>query len=270
MALPPFADGPAGATPITAAVLNDFRTDIAAALTVPDAALAARLNDTGSQARAAVVSFVVPATAKGAANGVPTLDGTTKIPAAQLPDQSASYAPLTLAGAYAARPAFGTVKAGTVFYATDTLETYRAAGTPGAAATAWVVVGPGGNDLAYAESLTSVDIVSQTAADIPGLTITFTPGERPVWIEFGALVNIKGTPGEVVFRIMDGATVVKEIHAESAKTSYYTEAGGKVRKSYPAGVAKTLKVVGLQTIEPVVTTVAGASTWPQWLKATTA
>lgn len=183
--------------------------------------------------------------------------------------QSEITAGLGKTGTYSARPAATTVLTGTLYFATDTLETYRATGTAGSLATSWTVVGPGGNELAYAESLTTYSVTSTTAADVPGLTITFIPGERPVKLEFGALMNIKGTPGECVVRIMDGTTVVKEMHFVSPSASMYVEAYGSIRKTYTAGTSKTLKIQAVQSGAPVTTDIVGSATWPLWMRAST-
>src|SRR5262245_4125878 len=52
-------------------------------------------------------------------------------------DVEAALGGFTVAGAYLARPAAGTVKPGTVFFATDTLGSWRSDGA------AWTLVGQG-------------------------------------------------------------------------------------------------------------------------------
>lgn len=69
----------------------------------------------------------------GAASGLATLDGTTKVPLAQLP---VGIVP-NLIGTYLARPAANSVGAGTVYYANETLGAWRSDGTN------WVLVAQG-------------------------------------------------------------------------------------------------------------------------------
>jgi hypothetical protein len=214
----------------------------------------------------------IPATAKGAASGVATLDAGTLVPVAQIPNLAATYGPTSLTGAYASRPAFGTVKTGTLYYATDTLEAYRATGTAGSAATAWAVVGSGGTELAYTEALTTFSLVTpsnSTGTDVPSLAITFTPGERPVKLEFGALLNIKATPGEAVLRIVQGTTTIKEGHYVSPNTGMYTEAYMSIRKSLTPGTPVTYKIQALGGTTSVSYDIMGAATWPMWIRAST-
>ncbi|MFF9624293.1 glycerophosphodiester phosphodiesterase [Streptomyces griseosporeus] len=54
--------------------------------------------ETDRIARAQVDTYAIPAAAKGAANGVPTLDSGSKVPTSQLPDLSASYVPYPAGG----------------------------------------------------------------------------------------------------------------------------------------------------------------------------
>lgn len=174
---------------------------------------------------------------------------------------------LSTTGTYSARPAATSLQTGALYFATDTLETYRATGTAGSAATSWAVVGPGGSELAYAESLTTFAVTSTTPVDVTGLTITFTPGERPVKLEFGALLNIKATPGEAIIRIMDGTTSLREIHSVSPNTAYYVDCYGSLRKSFTAGTSKTLKIMALKATANF--DIAGGAEWPMWIRAST-
>jgi hypothetical protein len=60
------------------------------------------------------------AAAKGTANGYASLDAAGKVPIAQLP---------TYAGTYASRPAGNAVPVGAIYYATDSMGTFRSDGT---------------------------------------------------------------------------------------------------------------------------------------------
>lgn len=172
-------------------------------------------------------------------------------------------------GTYASRPSAGSVMTGSLYYATDTLETYRATGS-GGLATSWTVVPTGSAELAYAQSTTTFSITSGTPVDVTGLTITFTPGERPIKLEFGGLIRINTTPGEGIVRIMDGSTTVKEAHFTSPNSSYFTEAYTSIRKSgLTAGTSKTYKIQALESSSLNAFDIVGNAQWPMWIRAST-
>lgn len=91
----------------------------------------------------------------------------------------AQFATVNLAGTYAARPAANTVPAKTMYFCTDIPETYLSNGT------SWAVVGSGGSELASA-TLAANDIKSTTSTayvDVPGMSVSFVVGERPIKLE---------------------------------------------------------------------------------------
>jgi len=85
-------------------------------------------------------------------------------------------------GLYSARPS-ASGNSGLIYYATDVRETYRSNGT------AWSVIGGAGNELGYAERSSTFTTTSLTLVDVPGMSITFTAGERPVSINYGATLR---------------------------------------------------------------------------------
>lgn len=166
---------------------DELTTELAAAL--------APYTDTA--ALTTLLTGKLDADLKGAVNGVAELDATGKVPAGQLP----TPAPGSLTGLYSARPAPGTVPAGTVYYAINVQETYRSTGA------AWAVVGTGGNELGYAEisggSMTST--TSTTGVDIAGLTVSFTAGERPVAVVVvGQTANFDAAKATTIQILVDG------------------------------------------------------------------
>lgn len=110
--------------------------------------------------------------------------------------------PPSLRGTYAARPAANTVPDATIYYPTDVAEAYRSNGT------VWAVVQSGGNELGYAQStaIFSTLAVVGAPADVPGLTVTFVAGERPVEIRLNCHVTNQGSR-YVVPSIVLGGTV---------------------------------------------------------------
>lgn len=83
-------------------------------------------------------------------------------------------------GPLAQRPNAGQVGDKALYYATDdnggTLSQVQAG--------AWVRLAPKGTELQYAQNTTDVPGIS-TAADVTGLSITFTVGDRPVYVDAG-------------------------------------------------------------------------------------
>lgn len=151
-----------------------------------------------------------------------------------------------LAGLYSARPAFATVKAGTIYYATDAQEVYRATGVAGSNATGWAVYGPGGAETGYAEVISGGPFNNPniTYSAVPGCTITITHGERPVLLTAQALVTGSLTPSEVILGIFDGATQIAESHADPATNLMYAQVAFSKRVS--AVTAGTVKTYTLQ------------------------
>jgi hypothetical protein len=116
----------------------------------------------------------VLASTKAAANGVASLGSDGKVPTAQLPPPQLGN---SLTGTYAARPAASAASAGTIYYATDTMESYRSNGS------AWAVISAG-SELGSAELRTYTALNSNGAwMDLPGMAVTFTAGERPIKAE---------------------------------------------------------------------------------------
>lgn len=128
-------------------------------------------------------------------------DGDVRNPASAAAGLLATqYAPISLGGAYGSRPAAAAANKGALYYATDVPETYRSDGTT------WSVVGSGGNELGYAQSLVDTSTTSTTGVDVPGLSVTCTVGERPVKVIFqGGLRN--DTLGDYAraYIVVDGA-----------------------------------------------------------------
>ena len=115
------------------------------------------------------------ASAKAAANGVASLGADGKVPSGQLP---AAQLGTSLTGTYTARPAASSTAAGTLYYATDTMESYRCNGT------AWAVISAG-QELGSAELRSTFQSTGGGGVwvDLPGMAVTFIAGERPLRAE---------------------------------------------------------------------------------------
>lgn len=118
---------------------------------------------------------------RGAPNGLAYLNADQKIPAELLPNIIGGG---TLSGRYIERPAPATVTPGTVFYSTDTTETFRANGTD------WVVVGSGGT-LGTAVLMTEWGTTStDVLVPVPGLSVGCTVPVRGVKITASGQWNL--------------------------------------------------------------------------------
>ncbi|WP_156027404.1 hypothetical protein [Mycetocola saprophilus] len=104
--------------------------------------------------------------------------------------------PPSLSGKYSARPAANTVPAATMYYATDVPEAYRSDGS------VWSVVGAGGNELGYAQITSMFSTTSTTPVDVPGLTVTFVVGERPIMLRLDTDMASQGPNGIAVAHIL--------------------------------------------------------------------
>ena len=127
--------------------------------------------------------------------------GAGRLSAASL---EAAFDPRNLTGTYAARPAATSVKAGTLYFATDVPEVYRSN------ATIWSVVSSGGNELGRAITTANFGPVSTLYNDIPGLTLSFMVGERPIEVTFDGTIEPGSATNLAQVRIfMDGTTELR-------------------------------------------------------------
>lgn len=186
------------------------------------------------------------------------ISATGSATATQLNATYVPYPSLSPTGLYAARPAASTVKTGTYYHATDTQETYRAAGTAGANATTWDSVNGAGAELGYAERATAWDNTSATAGawtDVPGLTITVTVGERPIVLDMTAY-TLSDVVGDVNVSIFEGSTeIVRRLHHAASANDYSTSLAK--RRLSPSQGAHTYKLSVYKNSGQVVTLVGG-------------
>lgn len=183
-----------------------------------------------------------------------------------------------LSGLYSARPAFSAVKAGTVYYATDVQEIYRASGVAGAAGTAWVPFGPGGAEVGYAQTSTATTTPSDgTIVDIAGLSITVVHGERPLMLEFQGIINASGagTVGSAAAGLVDvtaGNVRLAEGHVFTMQSNVYSTLKMATRISgVTPGTTKTYKATINRTAAATGTvTVLASATYPPYIRAVTA
>lgn len=167
-------------------------------------------------------------------------------------------------GPYASRPA---ASAGVgEYFANDVLERYYSNGT------SWVVSGPGGAEVAYAESQATSSLTaagSDTWTDIPGVTVTVTLGERPLKVEVQCVVQMVGSATGCVMGIWDDTTELLELHGGKMATGEYRTLYGSIRvASGTPGATRTFRLRGLRRTDAALV-VAGAATFPISIRALT-
>lgn len=124
-------------------------------------------------------------------------------------------------GLYVTRPAAAT-HPGAVYVALDVQEMYLSTGS------AWVVIGSGGNELGRARLITGnpwpqvapSDPASPAPVAVPGMSVTFVAGERPVIARVTADTTNTGAGGVTgLYLALDGAVVARpeRVHAVAGK-----------------------------------------------------
>lgn len=169
------------------------------------------------------------------------------------------HAPQNLYGTYATRPAANSVAPGTLYYASDVLESYRSDGA------LWKVVGAG-SEIGYAQTTGNTDTDGTTnAIDVPGLSITFIAGERPIKVIFqGALRN------DTLQQYARGVIQIDGVDAayaggRTAVAGEYMESHAEVRRAFTPGSQHTAKI---QVIAPLggKTSLSGFATDPAFIQ----
>lgn len=132
------------------------------------------------------IAAKIPSAQRAAANGVATLDSTTRIPNNQLRETSSR-------GTYLNRPAANTVPNGYTYHAYDVMESYISDGL------GWFITSHGGifSTVKLGQSFSTTNngpIVG--GADVPGMSITFTAGGQP--IEFDLSVTLANSAGNAM------------------------------------------------------------------------
>lgn len=151
---------------------------------------------------------------KGVANGLAGLDANGKVPTSHLP---ASQVGTSLMGTYSQRPPASSTAAGTIYYSTDNMESYRCNGS------AWTVIAAG-SELGSAELRTTFKSGVNNGGswvDVPGMAVTFVAGERPFRTEMTVDMCVSVAKTNAQARVViNGVVVMTEIsamHAEAYK-----------------------------------------------------
>lgn len=182
-------------------------------------------------------------------------------------------APTPKRGTYASRPAASTVKTGTVYYATDTLEQYLALGTDGANATSWWVVPSGGAELNRATRTTTFNVTAGTAwISVPSTSFSIVMPERPVLLTGRAVVkfeDVTADPTIGIFDVTGTATELDQAHpGQSANVEDFGHAYAQAELTGTPGTARTFELRALQRAG-VAWSLPAAPTFPITLRAQT-
>lgn len=141
--------------------------------------------------------------------------------------------PILITGTYSARPAAISVPSGTTYYADDVRETYMSDGS------LWSVIGGAGNELGYAEITSTFSTTSATLVDIPGLSVTFTAGHRPLVVTFGGnMRTLSGGAGTVAL-VVDG---VQQSQVVTSQSLYFATNRTVRLPAFTPGTTHTLKL----------------------------
>lgn len=174
------------------------------------------------------------ASQRAAANGVAPLGSDSKVPSANLP-----ALPLSVTGTYSARPVATSLPAGTIYYATDLMEQYRTDGT------SWTVVASGGNERGSA-SITAMYSTSNGIAgppDVPGMTVTFVAGERPVRFQVDCDLANSIDAHTTSLQVMLDGTVIGTLEASNIGIDrWFTVSKGFRYSGLTPGTSHTVKL----------------------------
>jgi hypothetical protein len=126
-------------------------------------------------------------------------------------------------------------------------------------------------ELAYAESTATVNLQANTAADVPGVAISFVMPSRPVMLTAAAIlqfVNAGQDSAMGIYETTSGSPVlVLEIHGgmqESGNDFGHVMQSRRITGT--AGVTRTFKVTGLARV--AAWSIIASATFPTWLQAT--
>lgn len=140
-------------------------------------------------------------------------------------------------GEYANLPSPSSVAPGVQYAATDVPELYVNTGT------AWLVAGSGGNELGNAEVVPLFSNGSTTPADVPGMSVTFIVGRRPIEIAVTARLAISVTTSVAYLRILlDGAEVGVLNYVSGYADIWETHYWSRVIRGLTPGTTHTVKV----------------------------
>lgn len=167
-----------------------------------------------------------------------------------------------LRGVYASRPSATAVPSGTVYSASDVPEQYRSNGST------WDVVGSGGNELGYAQIAAATAAIGTTTTDVPGLSVTFVAGERPVEVKTEGMFLANTTATYAYLTLVLTSSVVGQLLRRANVAGEYLSLTRSARISgLTAGTSYTVKVqvnVDAGTITP-----QGSATNPSYISVKT-
>lgn len=176
---------------------------------------------------------------------------------------SAASAAVSISGTFANRPAATAVPSGTLYYPTNVPEQYRSNGTN------WITIGSGGNELGYAERLATFTTTTlwPALADVTGLSVTITAGDRPYYVEAGGSgIGASVVGSRAIFGIAEGSTILTYVnHLQGVNGAVVPNGVAHKRISATPGSVHTYKVVAAVTSASTMTA-EGSTPQPMWLR----
>lgn len=157
-------------------------------------------------------------------------------------------------GTYAARPTAASVPSGTIYSATDTLESYRSNGS------SWALTNQGGAEIAHAQRTSPYSTTSDSFSDIPGLAFDYVAGEGGAYITYGATAmtgTAQGTPAVttgVIAVFVDGVQLSQILISDP---NYRTQSTGFRISGKTPGATVQVRVKARQANAPAAFNIFG-------------
>ena len=171
---------------------------------------------------------------------------------------------MTLTGYLADRPAADTVPAGTQFEGIDVPERYESDGS------AWRLRVGAGEELGYAESFPMISNPDTTPILVPGLTVTFVVGERPVVAKLAMRLasEFAGSRADASLRL-DGVEVARIEQTAAAADKWQSETLTRRLPRLIPGTTHTVDVAIYRGFGPGTARTSGDPTNPNTLQVVT-
>ena len=163
------------------------------------------------------------------------------------------------------RPAAGAVPAGKQFEAVDVPERYESDGDT------WRLVVGAGEEVGYAETFPMISNPDTTPMLVPGLSVTFVAGERPVVavLSMRLASEIAGARADASLRL-DGVEVARIEQTAAASDKWQSETLSRRLPRLAPGTTHTVDVAIYRGFGPGTARTSGDPTNPNTLQVVTA
>lgn len=172
--------------------------------------------------------------------------------------------PVILTGDFSDRPAATAVPAWTQYAPVDVPELYLSDGT------AWRVLAGAGDELGYAEAFPMVSNPDTTPMVVPGLSVTFLAGERPVTAHLSMRLAsaTAGSRADASLRL-DGVEIARIEQTASVADRWQSETLIRRLPRLVPGTTHTVDVAIYRGFGPGIARTAGDATNPNTLQVVT-